>query len=186
MEIILKTDVENLGYKDQIVNVKAGYANNFLIPQGYAINATKSAKKAHEETLKQRSHKEAKMISDAEAIAAKVSAMTIAVTVKANENGKIFGTVTTAEVAAAISAKGVEVDKRNVKIATIKEVGSHIATVRIFKEVVAEVSIEVVSDTPVVAPKAEAKPAAKKEAAPAPEVETVAEQTEVAEPVTEE
>ncbi len=156
MEIILKTDIENLGYKDQIVNVKPGYANNFLVPQGYATVATKSAVKAHEETLRQRAHKEAKMISDAQAIATKLEAMVVTLSVKANENGKIFGTVTTTDIAEAIAAKGIEVDKRNIKVSAIKEVGSHTASIRIFKEVNAEVKIEVVSST-AVAVKEEAK-----------------------------
>lgn len=147
MEIILKTDVENLGYKDQIVNVKPGYANNFLIPQGYATAATVSAKKAHAELLRQRAHKEAKMISDAEAVASKLTAMALTLSVKANQNGKIFGTVTTTDVAEAIVAKGIEVDKRNIKIAeAIKEVGTHTATVRIYKEISADVTIEVISN----------------------------------------
>lgn len=145
MEIILKTDVENLGYKDQIVNVKPGYANNFLIPQGYAGAATVSAKKAHAETLRQRAHKESKMVGDAQTILSKIEAMVITMTVKANESGKIFGSITTTDIAEAIKVKGVDVDKRNIKITPIKEIGSHTASVRIYKEVAATVKIEVVS-----------------------------------------
>lgn len=151
MNIILKTDVENLGYKDQIVGVKPGYANNFLVPQGMASVATKSAVKAHEEVLRQRAHKEAKIIADAQAVASKLEATVITLSVKANATGKIFGTVTTSDIAAAILAKGIEVDKRNIKVIPIKEVGSHVASIRIFKEVSAEVKIEVVStDAPAV------------------------------------
>lgn len=155
MEIILKSDVENLGYKDQIVNVKPGYANNYLIPQGYATSATVSAKKAHEETLRQRAHKEAKMIADAQAIASKLDVMVITLSVKANQSGKIFGSITTTDIADAIKAKGLEVDKRTIKVTAIKEVGSHTATIRIYKEVNATVKIEVVSQTAVTTEAAE-------------------------------
>ncbi len=146
MEIILKADVENLGYKDQIVSVKPGYANNYLIPQGFATSATVSAKKAHAEMLKQRAHKEAKMIADAQTIADKLTALSVAITVKANPTGKIFGTVTTTDIAQAITAKGIEVDKRNIKVAPVKETGTHVATIRVYKEVTADVNVEVVAE----------------------------------------
>lgn len=145
MEIILKQDIETLGYKDQIVNVKPGYANNFLIPQGYAITATTSAKKMLAENIKQRAHKEEKMNSDAAAIAAKLESMVITLSVKANESGRIFGSVTSTDVEQAIAAKGVELDKRSIKVPSIKEIGSYTASVRIYKEVCAEVKIEIVA-----------------------------------------
>lgn len=145
MEIILKQDIETLGYKDQIVNVKPGYANNFLIPQGYAITATASAKKMLAENIKQRAHKEEKMVSDATAIVAKLEAMVITLSVKANESGRIFGSVTSTDVEQAIAAKGVELDKRSIKVPAIKEIGSYTASVRIYKEIGAEVKIEVVA-----------------------------------------
>ncbi len=168
MEIILKSDVENLGYKDQIVNVKAGYANNYLIPQGLAANATASAKKAHAEILRQRAHKEEKIVSDAQKIAAKIAGSTVVITVNSNASGKIFGSVTTVDIAEAIAAKGVEVDKRNIKVASIKEVGTYTATARIYKEVVAELTVEVISSEAAATP----EPAAAEEVAqPAAEVE---------------
>lgn len=145
MEIILKQEVENLGYKDQIVNVKPGFANNFLIPQGYAVVATVSAKKQHAEVLKQRAHKEAKMVTDAESLAAKLTAVVLTLSTKANESGKIFGSITATDVADALKVKGVEVDKRSIKVPSIKEVGSYTATVRIYKEVSATVALEVVA-----------------------------------------
>lgn len=145
MEIILKQEVDNLGYKDQIVNVKPGYANNFLIPQGYAVVATASAKKQHAETLKQRAHKEAKMVADAESLAAKLTNVVLTLSAKANESGKIFGAITAADVAEALKVKGVELDKRSIKVPSIKEVGSYTATVRIYKEVNASVALEVVA-----------------------------------------
>lgn len=146
MEIILKQEVENLGYKDQIVNVKPGYANNFLVPQGYAVVATASAKKVHEENLRQRAHKESKMVADATAVAAKLDALTITLTVKSNATGKIFGAITTSDIAQAIANKGIEVDKRNIKVGQIKQVGSHVASVRLYKEIAATLNMEVVSN----------------------------------------
>ncbi len=175
MEIILKADVENLGYKDQIVNVKAGYANNYLIPQGLAANATASAKKAHAENLRQRAHKEEKIVGDAQKVASKIAGSTVVITVNSNASGKIFGSVTTVDIAEAIAAKGVEVDKRNIRVASIKEVGTYTATVRIYKEVVAEVTVEVISSEPVATPEPvvseEVKVVAEEVAQPEAEVE---------------
>lgn len=143
MEIILKQDVDTLGHKDQIVNVKPGYANNFLIPQGIATAATSSAKKVLAENLKQQAHKEAKMVNDANTIAAKIASLNVAIKTKANEDGKIFGAVTTADIADAIAKLGVEVDKRNIKVEAIKHVGEFIATVKIYKDIKAEVNLTV-------------------------------------------
>lgn len=143
MEIILKQDVDNLGNKDQIVNVRPGYANNYLIPQGYATAATASAKKVLAEKIKQQSHKEAKMVADAQAVADKLAGVAVAITVKAAEGGKIFGSVTSAQVADAIEAKGFSIDKRNVKVDTIKEIGEYKATVKIYKDIKAEVAVSV-------------------------------------------
>lgn len=145
MEIILKQDVDNLGHKDQIVNVRPGYANNYLIPQGFATAATASAKKIHAENLRQRAHKEEKMIADATAIANKLSATEITISAKASEGGKLFGTVTSNDVADAISAKGIEVDKRNVKMEAIKTTGEHVAQIKIYKDIKAEVKLNIVA-----------------------------------------
>lgn len=145
MEIILKQDVDTLGHKDQIVNVRPGYANNFLIPQGFAIAATSSAKKILAENIRQRAHKEEKMVADATAIANKLTATAIAISAKASEGGKIFGSITANDVAAAIAAKGIEVDKRNIKVEAIKVVGSYTATIKIYKDIKAEVNLEVVA-----------------------------------------
>ncbi|MDE5945652.1 MAG: 50S ribosomal protein L9 [Rikenella sp.] len=146
MEIILKQDVDNLGHKDQIVNVRPGYANNFLIPQGYATAATASAKKVLAEKIKQQAHKEAKMVADAQAVADKLNGVAVALTVKAAEGGKIFGSVTAAQVAEAIEAKGFSIDKRNVKIDTVKEIGEYKATVKIYKDIKAEVAVSVAAE----------------------------------------
>jgi large subunit ribosomal protein L9 len=146
MEIILKQDVDNLGHKDQIVNVRPGYANNFLIPQGYATAATTAAKKVLAEKIKQQAHKEAKMVADAQAVADKLNGVAVAFTVKAAEGGKIFGSVTAAQVADAIEAKGFTIDKRNVKVETIKEIGEYTATVKIYKDIKAEVAVSVTAE----------------------------------------
>ena len=120
MEIILKKEVANLGHADDVVKVKAGYALNYLIPQGFAILATESAKKQHAETLRQRAHKEAKFVADAEALAAKLSEVLVKVSAKVSENGKIYGSVTTAQLSEALAAAGIEVDKKDITIVSTK------------------------------------------------------------------
>ena len=147
MEIILKKDVANLGHADDIVNVKTGYAVNYLIPQGYAIMATPSAKKMHEETLRQRAHKIAKLVADAEALAAKLAEITVKVAAKVSETGKIYGSVTTAQLAEALVAAGLEVDKKDITIAEpAKELGVFEATVKCYKDVKGTFKYEVVAE----------------------------------------
>lgn len=143
MEIILKQDVDTLGNKDQIVNVKPGYANNFLIPQGYASAATASAKKILAENIRQQAHKEAKLVADATAIVDKLSALTVTISAKANEDGKIFGAITTADIATALAKHNFDLDKRNIKVEAIKEIGQHKATVKIYKDLKAEVNLNI-------------------------------------------
>ena len=145
MEIILIKDVENLGYANDIVSVKPGYANNFLIPQGYAKAATASAKKVLAENLRQRAHKDAKILADAQALAEKLANLPLSFTVKAEE-GKIFGSITSADVAEALAAKGVEVEKKNISVEAIKMVGEYKATVKLHREVKAEVALSVVAE----------------------------------------
>ena len=145
MEIILIKDVEKLGYANDIVKVKAGYANNFLIPQGYAKAATASAKKVLAENLKQRAHKDAKILADAQALAEKIANLPLSFTVKAGE-GKIFGSITSADVAEALAAKGIEVDKKNISVDAIKTVGEYKAAVKLHREVKAEVSLSVAAE----------------------------------------
>ena len=134
MQVILKKDIEKLGYADDIVDVRPGYANNFLIPQGYAISATESAKKVLAETLKQRAHKEAKFVADAEALAAKLAEVTLTITAKAEE-GRIFGSVTAADLAEALAAKGVELDRKTITVEAIKNVGEYEASAKLHREV---------------------------------------------------
>lgn len=144
MQIILKQDVEKVGYKNDIIDVRPGFANNYLIPQGYAISATESAKKVLAENLKQRAHKDAKILSDATAMAEKIAANTLSIAVKASEGGKIYGSVTASQIAEALAAKGVEIDRRNITVPAVKEIGTYVATVRLHKEVVATINFEVV------------------------------------------
>lgn len=146
VEIILKQDVANLGVKDDIVEVKNGYALNYLIPQGFAIMATPSAKKVHAENLRQRAHKEAKIRQDAEALAAKLAELQLRIAAKASENGKIFGSVGNIQVAEALAAAGVEVDRKDIELEPIKELGSYEATVKCYRDIKGTVRFEVVAE----------------------------------------
>lgn len=145
MEIILLKDVEKLGYRNDVVSVKAGYANNFLIPQGFAKAATASAKKVLAENIKQQAHKESKLIADAEAMAAKLGEVSLTIPVKAEE-GKIFGSVTPAMIAEALSAKGVEVDRKTISVDGVKTVGEYEAAVKLYKGVTGTVKFSVVEE----------------------------------------
>lgn len=147
MEIILKKDVQNLGYKNDIVNVKTGYAVNYLIPQGFAILATESAKKVLAENLKQQAHKEAKLVADAEALAAKLNAIELTIAAKVGEKGKIYGSVTSADVAEQLAAQGLNVEKKDITLAAIKELGTYEAKVKCYKAVAGTVKVTVVAQT---------------------------------------
>lgn len=146
MKIILKKEVINLGEAGDVVEVKSGYALNYLVPQGYAIVATPSALKQHEETLRQRAHKEAKLVADAQALAAKISAVAIKIAAKVGEEGKLYGAVTAAQVAEVIEAAGIEVEKKNITIPEIKAVGEFEGKVKCYKGVFADIKIEVVAE----------------------------------------
>ncbi len=147
MEILLKKDVANLGYAGEIVKVKAGYAVNYLVPQGFATVATESVKKQHAETLRQRAHKEAKLVADAEALAAKLAEQTLKVAVKVSESGKIYGSVTSAQLAEALQAVGLDIDKKNITIPSdIKELGTYEAAVKIYKGIKGAFKFDVVSE----------------------------------------
>lgn len=148
MEIILKQDVNNLGHKDDIVVVKNGYATNYLIPQGFAIMATPSAKKIHAENLKQRAHKEAKLREDAAALAAKLEGVEVTVATKVSSTGKVFGSVNNIQIAEALAAKGFEIDRRNITVAEdkLQEVGVYDATVKCYKDIKATIKVAVVAE----------------------------------------
>jgi large subunit ribosomal protein L9 len=147
MEVILKTDVKNLGYKDDIVKVRDGYGRNYLIPNKMAIIANESNRKVLAEELKQRAHKLAQMLADAQALAEKLEAAQVKVAVKANENGALFGTVTTAELAEALAKAGMEVDRKVITIKDApKEVGTYEAEARLHRDVKATIHFEVVAE----------------------------------------
>ena len=146
MKIILKKEVIGLGEAGDIVNVKIGYALNYLVPQGFATVGTASAIKQHEETLRQRAHKEAKLIADAQAVAAKAAAVEIKISAKVGENGKLYGGITAGQVAEILAGAGVEVEKRNITLPEIKAVGEYEATAKIYKSVVATLKVEVVAE----------------------------------------
>jgi len=148
MQVILKKDVANLGHADEVVNVKTGYAVNYLVPQGFATVGTKSALKQHEETIRQRAHKEAKRVAEAEALAAKISSMLIKVAAKVSENGKIYGSVTASQLADALIAAGLEVDKKDVTIVSsdVKTLGVYDASVKCYKDIKGEFKFEIIAE----------------------------------------
>ena len=148
MEIILTQDVNNLGSKDDMVVVKNGYARNYLIPQGFAIVATSSAKKVLAENIRQRAHKEAKIKTEAEKLAAKIDGLKLVIGAKTSSTGKIFGSVNTIQIAEALQEKGFEIERKRISIKEeqIKEVGTYKAKIKLHKEVYVEVEFEVVSE----------------------------------------
>ena len=147
MEIILKEDVQNLGYKDDIVKVKDGYGRNYLIPTGKAIIASESAKKVLAENQKQRAHKLAKIKADAEALAKKLEGLTLTIGTKTSSSGVIFGSVNSIQVAEALEKEGFTIDRKIIVIKdNIKEIGNYTAVIRLHKEVSPVVKLVVVSE----------------------------------------
>ena len=147
MQIILKEDIIGLGYKNDIVDVKSGYGRNYLIPQGKAILATPSAKKVLAENLKQRAHKLAKIKADAEELAAKINGISLTIGAKTSATGTIFGSVNNIQLAEALAKKGFEIDRKVIYINdNVKELGTYKATVKLHKEVSAEINFEVVAE----------------------------------------
>ncbi|MGL5318171.1 MAG: 50S ribosomal protein L9 [Bacteroidales bacterium] len=147
MQVILKEDIFNLGFKDEVVTVKPGYGRNYLIPQGKAIMATPSAIKMLEENLRQRAHKLEKIKADAQALGAKLEGVSLTIGAKASASGKIFGSVTNIQVAEELAKQGLEVDRKSIHIKdAVKEVGSYKAIARLHKEVSVEIPFEVVAE----------------------------------------
>lgn len=148
MELILKQDVEHLGFANDVVKVRDGYARNFLLPRGFAVIASPSEKKQLAETMKQRAHKEAKIKDKAEAIANGLADKTLKIGAKVGESGKIFGSVNTIQIADAIRALGFEVERKNIKIKgdTIKNVGKYEAEVVFHRDVIRTIPFEVVEE----------------------------------------
>ncbi|WP_299123533.1 50S ribosomal protein L9 [uncultured Tenacibaculum sp.] len=148
MELILKQDVENLGFKDDVVTVKNGYGRNYLIPQGYAVLATSSAKKVLAENLKQRAFKEAKLIEDATKLADTVKGYELKIASKVGAGDKLFGSVNNIDVAEALTKAGTEIDKKFIKVTggNVKRLGKYNAAVRLHRTVVADIVFEVVAE----------------------------------------
>lgn len=146
MKIILKEDVANLGYKDDVVEVKNGYGRNYLIPTGKATLATPSALKVLAENLRQRAHKIAKIKTDAEGVAATLANVKLTIPAKVSETGTIFGSVSNIQIAEALEQLGHNIDRKIINVAPIKQVGSYVATVRLHKEVAVEIPVEVVAE----------------------------------------
>jgi large subunit ribosomal protein L9 len=149
MELILKEDVQNLGFKDDIVSVKNGYGRNFLIPQGKAVIATTTARKVLAENLKQRAFKEQSIIDEANKRADEIKALEIKLASKVGSGDKLFGSITNADLAQAISAKTSELDKKFISLPgkSIKRLGKYVAQVRLHREVSLELPFEIVADT---------------------------------------
>ena len=146
MEIILKEDVANLGYKNDSVTVKSGYGRNYLIPTGKAVIASPAAKKMLAEELKQRAHKLAKIKQDAEAEAAKLAGVSLKIATKVSSTGTIFGSVGSIQIAEELEKLGHKVDRKIISVDAVKEVGSYKALVRLHKEVSVEIPFEVVAE----------------------------------------
>ena len=146
MEIILLTDIANLGHKDDIVDVKQGYGRNYLIPQGYAILATPSARKVVAENLRQRAHKEAKLKAEAEAIAAQLAEVKLTIGAKTSSTGKIFGSVNRIMISESLKEKGFDIDRKKIMLKDVKEIGTYTALIKLHREVKVDVEFEVVSE----------------------------------------
>lgn len=146
MEIILKKDVANMGYAHDVITVKDGYGRNYLIPQGYAILATEANKKMNAESLRQKSYKEQKTITEAEKLQKALENITVKIGAKAGSTGKIYGSVNAIQIAEAIKEQfNYDVDRKKIHIdgESIKELGTYKATVKLHKEVQATVNFEV-------------------------------------------
>ena len=146
MELILKEDVINWGYKDDIVKVKDGYGRNYLIPTGKAVIASESAKKVLAENLRQRAHKLAKIKADAEALAAKFEGVSLTIATKVSATGAVYGSVGAIQIAEELAKLGLEIDRKIIVVDAAKEIGSYTATVKLHKEVSVKVPYTVVAE----------------------------------------
>lgn len=146
MKVILKDFVNGFGEKNDVVIVKNGYGRNFLIPQGLATIATPSAIKMAEENVRQAAHKQAKIVADAKAVAEKLKDFKVTVPTKAGSNGKIFGSVTTMQLAQSLLDRGFEIDKRKISAPDMKHIGEYKATITLHKEVSVEIDVHVIQE----------------------------------------
>ncbi len=149
MEIILKEDVQNLGFKDDIIAVKNGYGRNFLIPQGLAVLATPSARKVHAENLRQRAHKEAQLVKEAQTIADRLSALQLKLQAKVGSGDKLFGSISNIDLAAALEMQNEAIDKKYIIVqgGSVKRLGAYTAKVRLHRDVIADLAFEVVPES---------------------------------------
>jgi large subunit ribosomal protein L9 len=147
MEVILKEDVLNLGYKDDIITVKNGYGRNYLIPKGKAVIASDSAKKVLAENLKQRAHKLEKMKQDALTLAEKLEGISLTIGAKTSSTGKVFGSVNNIQIAESLEKSGFNIDRKQIHIKeVVKEIGNYKAVLKLHKEVSIEIPFEVISE----------------------------------------
>lgn len=146
MEIILKQDIQGLGYKNDTVKVKPGYGRNYLIPQGFAIIANQSNKKMIAENIKQASHKAEKLKKDAQELADAIGGVVLEIGTKAGESGKIFGAITALQVSDSLKKKGFDIDRKKIKIESIKQIGEYTATIDLHREVKHDVKINIIAE----------------------------------------
>ncbi len=187
MKIILKKDVQGLGYKDDVITVKDGYGRNYLIPQGLAILATEQAQKMLAEELRQRAHKLAKIKAEAEEAAKKYEGVTLVITAKVSDGNNIYGSVGAAQIAEALNAKGIATEQKHVVFKAVKALGEYVATIQLHKEVAVEVPFTVIAESaPAKEEKAEPAKVEAPVAEPEPEEVPVEEPAEVETPAEEE
>ena len=146
MQVILKEDVINLGYMDDIVNVKPGYGRNYLIPTGKAVIASESAKKVLAENLRQRAHKLEKIKADAATLAEQLNKVSLVIATKVSQTGTIYGSVNSLQIADELKKLGYEIDRKAIEVADVKAIGNYVAKVKLHKEISAEVPFEVVAE----------------------------------------
>ncbi|MBO5455420.1 MAG: 50S ribosomal protein L9 [Muribaculaceae bacterium] len=146
MKLILKEDIANLGYKDDVVEVKSGYGRNYLIPTGKAVIATESALKVLAENQRQRAHKLARIKAEAEAVAAALEGVKLTIGAKTSSTGTIFGSVNSIQIAEALEKLGHNIDRKLIVIEPVKEVGEYVANIRLHRDVNVEIPFEVVSE----------------------------------------
>jgi large subunit ribosomal protein L9 len=145
MEIILLTDIAGVGYKNDTVTVKPGFGRNYLIPQGFAVLASKTNLKVVEENIRQAAHKAEKIKKDAEDLAANIGETILTIPAAAGDSGRIFGRITTTQISDALRAKGFEVDRKKITVDEIKNLGTHSALLDLHKEVKHKVTLEIVT-----------------------------------------
>ncbi|SHN30385.1 large subunit ribosomal protein L9 [Cyclobacterium lianum] len=147
MEVILKTDIKGLGYKNDLVDVKPGYGRNYLIPQGFAVLATSSNKKILDENIKQAAHKAEKIKTEAQGVAEKLENITLEIKAKIGDSGKIFGKVTTLQLSDALAEKGIDIDRKKISInQPVSTAGEYEAEVDLHREVKTNVKFQVVAE----------------------------------------